>query len=318
MQAVVCTRYGPPEVLQLTEVAKPTPRKNEICIKIFATSVTASDGIVRGFKLPRWHPMGFMMGLVIGFSRPRNPILGMVFAGEVDSVGSAVTRFKVGDQVFGNTVKSGIRMQFGTYAEYKCLTEDSHIALKPATITFEEAAAVPYGGMLALIFLKKGNIQQRQKVLIYGASGAIGTAAVQLARSYGATVTGVCSTRNIELVLSLGAETVIDYTKTDSLPSEQRYDLVLDAVGKSKRSTLKSQLKNALTPNGQYVSVDDGSPDSQLEDLILLKDLIEAGQYKAVIDRCYPLEEIVEAHRYVDTGRKQGNVVITVADAAGL
>jgi NADPH:quinone reductase-like Zn-dependent oxidoreductase len=180
MKAIVCTKYGPPEVLQLKEVEKPTPRKDEVCIKIFATAVTASDCIVRGFKLPIWHPVGLMMGLVIGFTKPRNPILGMVLAGEVESTGKDVKRFKKGDQVYGWTIKSGIQIQFGTYAQYKCLAENTVIALKPSNLTYEEAAAVPYGGSIALHYLKKGKIQSGQKVLIYGASGAIGTSAVQL------------------------------------------------------------------------------------------------------------------------------------------
>ncbi|MBZ0097531.1 MAG: NAD(P)-dependent alcohol dehydrogenase, partial [Taibaiella sp.] len=289
MKAIVCTKYGPPEVLQLREVAKPTPKHNEVCIKIVAAAVTASDSIIRGFKLPVWHPIGFMMGLVVGFGKPRNPILGLVLAGDIESVGKDVTRFRPGDSVFAFT---GTR--FGCYAEYTCLPENSVSGLpgtipsvmtaKPSNVTYEEAVAVPYGGLLALHFLKKGTIQSGQNVLIYGASGAIGTAAVQLAKHhFGAEVTGVCSTTNSELVQSLGADTIIDYTKTDSISSGARYDFVLDAVGKRKHSPLKDQCKNALTPNGKTISVDDGSPKPQLEDLILLKELIEAGKIKPVI-----------------------------------
>jgi NADPH:quinone reductase-like Zn-dependent oxidoreductase len=305
MKAIVCTHYGPPEVLQLQEVEKPTPRKNEVGIKIFATAVTASDCIIRGFKVPLkfWLPMG----LTLGFTKPRNPILGMVLAGEVESVGKEVTRFQKGNQVYAFNIT-----RFGTYAEYTCLPENSVMAFKPSHVSYEQAAAVPFGGMLALHFLRKGNIQSGQKVLIYGASGAVGTSAVQLARYFGAQVTGVCSTTNLELVKSLGADTVIDYTKEDVTNRGALYDVIFDAVGKRKSSKLKLQCKKALTPNGKYVSVDDGSPKLHLEDLILLKELIEAGQIKAVIDRCYPLEHIVEAHRYVDTGHKKGNVVITV------
>jgi NADPH:quinone reductase-like Zn-dependent oxidoreductase len=312
MKAVVCTKYGPPDVLQLKEVEKPAPKKNEVCVKIFATSVTASDCIVRGFKLPLWHPIGLMMGLVLGFKKPRNPILGMVLAGEIESAGKDVKLFKNGDQVYAWTVTSSIRIRFGTYAEYICLPENSVMALKPFNLSYEEAAAVPYGGLLALHFLKKGNIQNRQKVLIYGASGSIGTSAVQIAKYYGAEVTGVCSTTNLELISSLGADKVIDYTKENLTKKDEFYDFILDAVGKSKRSQIKSQLKNALTPDGKYLSVDDGSPKENLENLILLKELVEAGQLKPVIDRRYTLEQMVEAHRYVDKGHKKGTVVITV------
>jgi NADPH:quinone reductase-like Zn-dependent oxidoreductase len=320
MKAVVCTKYGPPEVLQLQEVAKPAPKNNEVCIKIHATAVTTSDCIVRGFNIPVWHPMGFMMGVMVGFTKPRNSILGMVLAGEVEAAGKDVKRFKTGDQVYAFTVKAGLQMQFGTYAEYKCLPEDSIMALMPSNVTYEQAAAIPYGGLLALHFLKKGNIQIGQKVLIYGASGAVGTAAVQLAKHFGAKVTGVCSTTNLELVKSLGADSVIDYTKEkeDFTNSGELYDFIFDAVGKSKSSKFKLQCHQALTPPGKYLSVDDGRPNLNIENLILLKELVEAGKFKAVIDRCYPLEQIVEAHQYVDTGHKKGNVVITVAHNNGV
>ncbi len=304
MKAIVCTKYGSPEVLQLKEVEKPTPRKNEVCIKIFATAVTSSDCLIRGSKVPLrlWLPMR----LVIGFTKPRNPILGMVLAGEVESVGTEVTRFQKGNQVYAFNIRCG------TYAEYTCLPENSVMSFKPSTVTYEEAATVPYGGLLALHFLRKSQIQSGQKVLIYGASGAVGTSAVQLARHFGAEVTGVCSTTNVELVKSLGAEKVIYYTKEDFTKRGELYDIIFDAVGKRKSSKLKLQCKKALTPNGKYISVDDGSPKLHSEDLILLKELVEAGKIKPVIDRCYPLEQMVEAHRYVETGHKKGNVVITV------
>jgi NADPH:quinone reductase-like Zn-dependent oxidoreductase len=317
MKAVVCTKYGPPEVLQLKEVEKPAPQNNEVLIKILATAVTASDCIVRGFKLPIWHPVGFMMGIVVGFEKPRNPILGMVLAGEIEVVGKDVTQFQQGDSVYAFT---GTR--FGCYAEYICLPEKRRtglpatvptvIAPKPSNVTYEEAAAVPYGGSMALYYIKKGNIQRDQKVLIYGASGAIGTSAVQLARYFGAEVTGVCSTTNLELVKSLGADKVIDYTREDLTDRGESYDFILDAVGKSKGSPLKLQCKKALTPNGKYMSVDSGNPTPNFEDFVFLKEQVEAGQLKPVIDRCYPLEQIVEAHRYVDKGHKKGNVVITL------
>ncbi len=311
MKAIVCTRYGPPEALQLREVATPTPTEHEVLVRICATAVTASDCIVRGFKLPVWHPMGFMMGLVIGFGKPRNPILGMVLAGEVESVGKAVKRFVIGNQVYGFTF-SGNRIRFGAYAEYLSVAENGVIALKPSTLTYTDAAAIPYGACMALHFLRKGKIQSGQRVLIYGASGAIGTAAVQLAKYFGASVTGVCGTTNVALVQSLGAHTVSEYTREDAPPSGERYDLILDAVGKRKTSAFKVQCQSALTPDGTSISVDDGSPRFHVKDLAFLNRLIEAGQFKAVIDRCYPLGQMAEAHRYVDAGHKKGNVVITV------
>ena len=244
------------------------------------------------------------MGLVIGFKKPRKSILGMVFAGEVESVGNDIKSFKKGDQVFGFD-----RFGFGTYAEYKCIPEESLFVKEATNVNYEEAAAVPYGGLLALHYLKKGNVQSGQKILIYGASGAVGTSAVQLARYLGAEVTGVCSTTNLELVKSLGANKVIDYTKEDFTKRGELYNLIFNAVGKKK---IKLQCKRALTKNGKHITVDDGSPKHHIGDLFLLNELIEKGQIKAVIDRCYPLEQIVEAHRYVDKGHKKGNVIITV------
>ncbi len=312
LKAIVCTKYGPPEVLQLREVDKPVPKNHEVLIKIHATSVTASDSIVRAFRLPRWSAMGLAMGLVIGFKKPRKPILGMVFAGEIEAAGKNVKLFKAGDPVFGWTLKSGVAIRFGTYAEYKCLPENSIMVSKPSKISYEEAAAIPYGGLLALFFIKKGNIRKGTKVLIYGASGAIGTAAIQLAKNLGAEVTGVCSTTNLEMVKALGADKVIDYTKEDILENTESYDFILDAVGTRKNSKLKSQCKNALSTGGKYISVDDGSPMAYIEDMMLLRELVESGKLKPVIDRCYPLEQMAEAHRYVDKGHKKGNVIISI------
>jgi NADPH:quinone reductase-like Zn-dependent oxidoreductase len=303
MKAVICTRYGPPEVLQLQEVPPPALQAREVLIKICATAVTASDCIVRSGKVdPRlWLPMRLMLG----FTGPRNPIIGMVLSGEVESLGRDVRRFEKGDPVYAFTM-----MRLGTYAEFICLPENSVIAPKPANLTHAEAAAIPYGGLLALHYLKKGSIQSGQSVLIYGASGANGTAAVQLAKYFGAKVTGVCSTKNLELVKSLGAEAVIDYTREDFTNQNERYDFILDAVGRKKSA--KIPFRKALASDGKFISIDDGHPTPQHADLIFLTELVEAGKLKPVIDRVYPLAQIVEAHRYVDTGHKKGNVVITI------
>ncbi|NBI30220.1 NAD(P)-dependent alcohol dehydrogenase [Chengkuizengella marina] len=317
MKGIICTKYGPPEVLQLNEVEKPIPKNNEVLIKIHETAVTASDCVIRGFKMPgnpsfpKKQVMELMMRLFIGFSKPRNPIIGLVFSGVVESVGKDIKQFKEGDQVYGFTGNSR-----GAYAEYKCVSAkeaaQGELVIKPNNISHKEAAAVVYGGALAMHFMKDMDIQRSgQKVLIYGASGAIGTTAVQLAKYFGAEVTAICSSSNFELVRSLGADKVIDYTKEDSINQLELYDFILDAVGKSKSSTLKIQCKKALR-NGKYVSVDDKLLKIQSHYLPKLNELIEAGHVKAVIDRNYSLAEIVEAHKYVDTGHKKGNVVITV------
>ncbi len=312
MKAVECTKYGPPEVFRFIEVEKPKPKINEVLIKIHATSVTASDCIVRGFKLPRRSLQGMLMGLILGFKKPRNSILGMIVSGTVESTGNNVTRFKKGDSVYGWTLKDGFKIRFGTYAEYICLPENSVIVLKPDIISFEQAASIPYGALIALHFLKRGKIQQRKKVLIYGASGAIGSAAVQLAKYFGTQVTGVCSTRNLEMVKSLGADSVMDYTKEEPENINKDFDFVLDAVGRWKDSNFKQQCKKALAPEGKYISVDDGSPKAIIDDLELINSIVKEGKLKAIIDTSYPLEEMVEAHRYVDKGHKKGNVVITI------
>ena len=302
MKAMVCTKYGKPDVLQLQEVEKPIPKENEILIKIHATTVTSGDCRVRSFNSPLllWLPMR----IVLGLRKPRKSILGVELAGEVEDVGKNVTRFKKGDQLFAMT-----GMKFGGYAEYICLPEKGTIAVKPENVTYEEAASISFGGTTALHFFRKGTIQTGQKVLIYGASGAVGTAAVQLASYYGAEVTGVCSAKNSELVKSLGADRVIDYQNEDFTEKQEKYDLIFDAVGK----ITKNQCKAALALNGRFVSVEgQGIAKVQTKDLLLLKKLIEEGQIKSVIDRCYSLEQIPEAHEYVETGRKIGNVAVVL------
>lgn len=307
MKAVICTKYGPPEVLKLSEVEKPTPKKTQVCVKIFAAAVTPSDCVYRGAKISIWHPVGFMMRLAFGFTKPRNPLIGMVLAGEIESVGEKVKRFKKGDQVYGM-----VNYRFGTYAQYKCMSEKGCLIKKPATISYEEAAAVPWSGLIAQDFLMRGGVKRKQKVLIYGAAGAIGTAAVQLAKFYGAEVSGACDTADLELVKSLGADVVIDYIKEDLLSSNEHYDLIIDAVGKNNSPKLKPQCKKMLTRQGKFLSVDNGMPNTKIKYLELLNKLIKEGRFKPVIDTSYPLSQIVDAHRYTDDWLKRGNVVITV------
>jgi NADPH:quinone reductase-like Zn-dependent oxidoreductase len=305
VKAVVCTRYGPPEVLQVKELATPVPRKNEVRIRISATAVTSSDCYLRGLRLSLAYRI--MARLAIGWKAPRQPVLGLVLSGEVDSVGPDAKSFEVGDRVFGFN-----RHLFGTYAQYVCWPEDGLLAPRPANLTDEESAAIPYGGLLALHFLRKADVRAGQSVLVFGASGAVGTSAVQLARHLGAEVTGVCSTANVDLVASLGATTVIDYTSQDFTDRAERYDLIFDAVGKRKSAAPLRLCRQALAPGGACVSVDDGTPKLRREDLVPLGELATTGEIRPVIDRTYALDEIVDAHRYVDNGHKRGNVVITV------
>lgn len=317
MNAVIATGYGKPEVLKVEQVEKPIPKDNEILIKIHATSVSSGDARIR-----RADPI--IIRLIFGFKKPRKSILGVVIAGEVEAIGKSVSNYKIGDQVFGST-----GMKFGAHAEYIALPDDAILAAKPQSMSYEEAAAIPFGGTAALHFLKEANVQQNQKVLIYGASGALGTLAVQLAKNYGAEVTAVCSSSNISLVKSLGADKVIDYTKEDFSVNGEKYDVFFDTVGKSSMKKSLKSLKNGgqlLLASAGMLSIMGGSIASlfmskkivsgiikeSVEDMNFFKQLIEEEKIKAVIDRIYTLKQITEAHSYVDKGHKQGNVVISV------
>ncbi|MEH7237756.1 NAD(P)-dependent alcohol dehydrogenase [Bacillus sp. JJ1562] len=322
MKAIVYTNYGPPDVLQLKEVEKPLPKENEILVKVKATTVTVADIRSRSFTVPPafWLPAR----ITLGFRQPKKEILGMELAGVIESVGKDVKKFKEGDQVFAATLSG-----FGAYAEYMCLPEDGPVSIKPSNITFAEAAAIPIGARTALYFLRKANIQNGQKILVYGASGSVGSYTVQIAKYFGANVTGVCSTKNLELVKSLGADKVIDYTTEDFSRTEETYDVIFEAVNKSSFSACMKVLKKG----GTYINITEPLPSVQMlwtkltskrklvlsqnspetpEALNFLKDLVEMGKLKVVIDRYYEFDEIVEAHRYVEEGHKRGNVVINV------
>jgi NADPH:quinone reductase-like Zn-dependent oxidoreductase len=321
MKAIVFERYGPPEVLQIKEVARPVPRDNEVLVKVHATSVTLYDCWCRSGTAPPG--FGLLMRIASGIGKPKKPILGTELAGEIEEVGKDVKLFKKGDRVFGYP-----GMNLGAYVEYICLPEAA-VAMKPASATYEQAAAALQGGLTALYFLRKGNIRSGQKVLVFGASGGIGIAAVQLARYFGAEVTGVCSTAKLDFVKSLGADRVIDYTREDFTGSGQTCDIILDTIGRSPVSGCKKLLKNngfyllttfglpklvqllwlSMTSNRKLVM---GTLKEKTEDMVFLKELIEAGKLKIIIDRTYPVEEATEVHRYVESGQKKGNVVITL------
>ena len=310
MKAVVCTKYGSPDFLELKEIEKPAPKKNEVLIKIRATSVTTSDALLRAMNSTVVEK--FILQLIFGFGKPRNPILGMVLSGIVEEIGEKVSKFKSGDEVFAYGSMSSTKLRFGTYAEYICLPEDWNLALKPINLNFEEAAAIPYGGLLASHLIKKANIKIGQNVLIYGASGSIGTMAVQLAKNKAAIVTSVCSSKNLEFIKSLGSDKVIDYTRDNSISLLETYDLVIDTAGKDKSSSLKEKSKKSLSSEGKYISIDDGIPSTPKETFMELRELAEQGRIKPVIDRVYTLEQIAEAHRYVDKRHKRGNVIISI------
>ena len=310
MKAIECLKYGGPENLVLTEVEKPSPKDNEILIKIHATFVTTSDVLIRRMNeapIPK-----FILQCVFGFGKPRNPILGMVSSGIVEGMGKNVSSFNIGDEVFAYGSVSPTKRHFGSYAEYICLPEDWHIALKPDNISHHEAAAIPYGGLLASHLLHKAAIKKGDKVLIYGASGSIGSMAIQLAKNAGAIVTSVCSGKNFELAKSLGSDYVLDYTREGAELKLETYNCVLDAVGNSKSSTLKEKSKKALLPKGKYISIDHDIPLTPKDAFLNLKSLAEQEKIKPVIDRVYPLEKMTEAHTYVEKGHKRGNVIIAI------
>lgn len=310
MKAIRCLKYGGSENLVMSEVKKPSPKANEVLIKIKATSVTASDVLIRRLNEPAIPK--FMLQLIFGFGKPRNPILGMVTSGVVVEKGTQVTSFNTGDEVFAYGSTSPLKHRFGSYAEFICLPEDWNIAVKPKNVSFEEAAAIPYGGLLASHLINQTDINNGDEVLVYGASGSIGTAAVQLAKIAGARVTSVCSGRNFEMINSLGSDKVIDYTVANAEDQLGTYKYVIDAVGNSKTSSLKEMSKEALIDGGKYISIDNGVPKTPKKAFLKLRELAESGRFKAVIDKVFPLEKMAEAHNYVERGHKRGNVIITV------
>jgi len=303
MKAVICKKYGPPNGLELIEIEKPIPKDNEVLVKVHATTVTSGDTVLRKMTIPKYLLMAPFARLFYGVRNLRKKILGHEFAGEIVAVGKGVKLFRKGDPVFGTTGFAG-----GAHSEYLCLPEKGVITTMPENLNYKEAAAIPIGALSALSFLRKGNIQKDKQVVIYGASGSIGTFAVQLAKYFRANVTGVCSTKNLELIKSLGADKVIDYTQDDFTKGEQSYDLIFDAVGKAASFSAKKVLKK----KGYYISTNSSPVKESTEDLIFLKKLCESEIIKPVIDTIYPLEKIAEAHHFVDKGHKKGNIVLTL------
>ena len=301
MKAVIFTKSGPPEVLQIKKIENPIPKDDEILVKVHATAVTSGDLNLRRFKSQ--FLFWLLMRIMYGLKKPKRLILGSALSGEIESVGKNITRFKRGDQVFAST-----GMSFGANAEYAIIPKVGVVALKPTNVSYEEAAGVPFGALTALHYLRKGDIQQRKKVLINGASGSVGTFAVQLAKYFGAEVTGVCSTKNLELVKSLGADKVIDYKVENFTESKEHYDLIFDVAGKSSHSNCQQ----ILTANGIFLTTKKGLAKESAEDLKFLKGLIEAGNLRSIIDKTFPLEQIIEAHKYVEYSKKAGNVIITI------
>lgn len=310
MKAIKCLKYGDSESLVLAEVEKPIPKVNEVLIKIHATTVTTSDVLIRSMNQPPI--LKFILQLIFGFGKPRNPILGMVSSGIIESKGKNVSLFNIGDEVFAYGSVSPTKRHFGSYAEYICLPEDWLIADKPKNISHNEAAAIPYGGLLASHLLQKTSVKKGDKVLIYGASGSIGTMAIQLAKNAGAIITSVCSSKNFELVKSLGSHAMIDYRTENAESKLETYKYVIDAVGNSKSSKLKEKSKKALLPKGKYISIDHGTPLTPKDTFLNLKSLVEEEKIKPVIDSVFPLEKMAEAHAYVEKGHKRGNVIITI------
>lgn len=305
MKAIICTTYGPPEVLQIRDVQKPTAKENELLIKIIATAVNSGDVRVRSLDVKGF--MKVIMRLVLGFSKPRKPILGTVFSGVVESIGDKVSKFRVGDRVFGMT-----GFKFGTYAEYIAVNQNSNVIEMPKNATFEDAATIIFGGQTAIHFLDKAKIAQRPnaKILIIGGTGSVGAAAIQIAKHYNADITAVCSSKGQNLVRDLGVKNIVQYDKEDFTKQKAKFDIIFDAVGK----TTKKGCRHLLTENGIYNSVSSGYASETLQQLQLLKELYEKGEFKAIIDNVFEMDEIVEAHRYVDTGRKKGNIVLKIGE----